>query len=137
MRVADDGGADNATLERSNRRRDILRHMLMRSILAVAMAAPAVAAMAGARPPTAPSGFASPPTNEQIRDRLRDICSSLLQDEDKLAAPIATRRCGCYADGVTKAMSAPELDEMRVTGKFAPSAQPKAKKFMASCKVKS
>jgi hypothetical protein len=92
-------------------------------------------AFAGGRPPGSPAGFDKPPTNAQIRDRLQDICTGLLKD-DKVAAATATRRCGCYANGVVKAMTDPEIDEMRTTGRFSSSAEPKAKRFMASCGVK-
>lgn len=105
-------------------------------LAAGAMALAGGAAFAGSRPPGAPSGFEKPPTNEQMRGRLREICSAMLQDEDKVAPALAGQRCGCYSSGVVKAMSPGELDEMRATGKFAPSAQPKAKQFMASCRVK-
>ena len=66
--------------------------------------------------------------------RLRDICTQLVIADGK-KADVAGRRCGCYSKGVLKAMTPGERDEMRVTGKFSPSAQPKAKKFMASCRV--
>ena len=91
-------------------------------------------AFAGGRPPGAPSGFDHPPTNDEIRVKLHDICTGLLSTDGK-PAQIAGRRCSCYAGGVVKAMTASELDELRATGKFSPSAQPKAKRFMASCRV--
>ena len=93
-------------------------------------------AMAGGRPPGTPAGFDQPPTNEQIRDRLQDICTGLLKDEDKVGADQARSRCGCYANGVVKAMTNAEIDEMRASGRFSPSAEPKAKRYMASCRVK-
>ena len=108
----------------------------LRSALTLALSLAVAPVLAGSRPPDAPSGFDKPPTNEQIRDKLLVICANLLREEDKLSADLSNNRCGCYARGVTKAMTAGEFDEMRVTGKFSPSAQPKAKKFMATCKVK-
>jgi hypothetical protein len=101
---------------------------------AVAFACLSTVALAGGRPPSAPSGFDHPPSDDEIRGRLRDICTSLVIADGK-KADVAGRRCGCYSKGVVKAMTAGERDEMRVTGKFAPSAQPKAKKFMASCRI--
>lgn len=113
-----------------------MRAVLVSLSLALSLTAAAPPAFAGSRPPEAPSGFDKPPTNEQIRDKLLVLCANLLRVEDKLSADVANGRCGCYAGGVVKAMTPGELDEMRVTGKFSPSAEPKAKKFMASCKVK-
>ena len=113
-----------------------MRSVLLSLTLALSLAALPVPVLAGSRPPDAPSGFDKPPSNEQIRDKLLVICANLLREEDKLSADVSNNRCGCYARGVTKAMTAGEFDEMRVTGKFSPSAQPKAKKFMATCKVK-
>jgi hypothetical protein len=92
-------------------------------------------ALAGGRPPGSPAGFDRPPTNAQIRDRLQDICTNLLQ-EDRVSTSAATQRCGCYANGVVKAMTDQEIDEMRTTGRFSASAEPKAKRFMTSCHVK-
>ena len=91
-------------------------------------------AFASGRPPGSASGFDHPPSNDEIRGKLHDICTGLLTGDGK-AAQIAGRRCSCYANGVVKAMTPGELDEMRATGKFSPSAQPKAKRFMASCRV--
>ena len=110
--------------------------MLRPVIFATAFIALSGMALAGGRPPGGPSGFDKPPSNEQIRDRLKDICTGLVQQEDKVSADAAGRRCGCYANGVVKAMSNPEIDEMRATGRFSASAEPKARKFMASCGVK-
>lgn len=110
-----------------------LRAFALAIAIVYSLFVPHAGALAAGR---SPGGFDKPPSNEQIRDKLRDICSALLQDEDKLSAPVANNRCGCYANGVVKAMSNGEIDEMRVTGKFSPSAQPKAKKFMLTCKVK-
>jgi hypothetical protein len=106
-------------------------------ILASCFASLSAVALAAGRPPGGPTGFDRPPTNEEIRGRLQEICTGLVQQQDKVSSDLATRRCGCYAGGVVKAMTAGELDEMRATGKFSPSAEPKAKRFMASCKVKS
>ena len=92
------------------------------------------AAFASGRPPGVPSGFNTPPTNEQIRGRLKEICTGLLTNDGK-SEDVASRRCGCYSERVVKSMTPAELDEMRTTGKFSPSAQPKAKKAMASCRV--
>jgi hypothetical protein len=92
-------------------------------------------AVAGGRPPGTPAGFERPPTNEQIRDRLQQICTGLLQQESVSTAQ-AQDRCGCYANGVVKAMTNEEIDEMRASGRFSPSAEPKAKRFMTSCRVK-
>lgn len=114
-----------------------MRPSMLSAVLAMTLVFQPYASFAGSRPPASPSGFAAPPTDDQIRDRLREICSALVEEEDKLSPAVAKSRCGCYANGVTKAMSPAELDEMRVTGKFAPGAQPKAKKFMATCKIKS
>lgn len=91
-------------------------------------------ALAGGRPPGVPSGFDRPPTDEQMRGRLREICTQLVVNDGK-KADVAGRRCGCYSRGVMKAMTPGERDEMRATGKFSPSAEPKAKSFMASCRV--
>jgi hypothetical protein len=102
---------------------------------ASAFLALASVAIAGGRPPGSPAGFEKPPTNEQIRDRLQQICSGLLQQES-VAAAQAQSRCGCYANGVVKAMTNEEVDEMRATGRFSTSAEPKAKRFMTSCHVK-
>jgi hypothetical protein len=113
-----------------------MRRFLTITTIAISLGLVSGAAIAGARPPSTPTGFSSAPTNDQIRDRLRDICNSLVQSEDKVSPAVSGRRCGCYASGVTKAMTVSEFDEMRVTGKFAPSAAPKAKKFMTSCRVK-
>ena len=101
---------------------------------AVAFACLSTVALAGGRPPGVPSGFDRPPTDDEMRGRLRDICTQLVIADGK-KADVAGRRCGCYSKGVVKAMTPGERDEMRVTGKFSPSAQPKAKKFMASCRV--
>ena len=91
-------------------------------------------AFAGSRPPGVPSGFDRPPSDEEIRGRLREICTQLVIADGK-KADVAGRRCGCYSRGVVKAMTAAERDEMRATGKFSPSAKPKAEKFMASCRI--
>ena len=104
------------------------------SLATVAFLCLSGAAFAAGRPPGVPSGFDRPPTNDEIRTRLRDICTSLLKEDGK-PDQISGRRCGCYSSGVVKAMTSGELDEMRVTGKFSTSAQPKAKRFMASCRV--
>ncbi len=101
---------------------------------AVAFTCLSSVAFAGARPPSAPSGFDHPPTDDEIRSRLREICTSLVVADGK-KADVAGRRCGCYSKGVMKALTQGERDEMRVTGKFSPSAQPKAKAFMATCRI--
>ena len=107
---------------------------------AVAFACLSTVALAGGRPPGVPSGFDRPPTDDEMRGRLRDICTQLVIADGK-KADLAGRRCRCWSArlatsaGVVKAMTPGERDEMRVTGKFSPSAQPKAKKFMASCRV--
>ena len=103
---------------------------------AVAFTCLSSVAFAGARPPGAPSGFDHPPTDDEIRSRLREICTSLVVADGK-KADVAGRRCGCYSKGVMKALTPGERDEMRVTGKFSPSAQPKAKAFMATCRINS
>jgi hypothetical protein len=100
------------------------------------MACLAGAALAGSRPPGSPTGFDHPPTNDEIRSRLNDICTSLVETQDQKSPAVAGRRCGCYSSGVVKAMTPSELDEMRATGKFSPSAQPKAEHYMRSCHVK-
>lgn len=92
-------------------------------------------AFAGGRPPGTPAGFDRPPTNAQIRDRLQEICTGLLRD-DHVSTNAANQRCGCYANGVVKAMTDQEIDEMRSTGRFSTSAEPKARRYMASCHVK-
>ena len=101
---------------------------------AVAFACLSSVALAGARPPAGPTGFDRPPSDDEMRGRLREICTSLVIADGK-KAEVAGRRCGCYSKGVMKAMTPAERDEMRATGKFSPSAQPKAKTFMASCRV--
>ena len=110
-----------------------MRAVILAAVVTVSALAATSSAFAGAR---SPGGFSAPPTNEQIRNKLYEICSSLLQEEDKLSVSVSNSRCLCYSNGVVKAMSNPEIDEMRVTGRFAPSAQPKARKFMTSCKIK-
>jgi hypothetical protein len=101
---------------------------------AVAFACLSSLAFAGGRPPGSPSGFDHPPTDDEIRGRLREICTSLVVADGK-KAEVAGRRCGCYSKGVMKAMTPGERDEMRATGKFSPSAKPKAEKLMASCRI--
>jgi len=101
---------------------------------AVAFACLSSVALAGGRPPGLPSGFDRPPTDDEIRGRLREICTQLVIADGK-KADVAGRRCGCYSKGVVKAMTPGERDEMRATGKFSPSAKPKAEKFMASCRI--
>jgi hypothetical protein len=103
-------------------------------LTAVAFVCLSSVALAGGRPPGVPSGFDRPPSDDEMRARLREICTQLVINDGK-KADVAGRRCGCYSKGVMKAMTQGERDEMRTTGKFSPSAQPKAKKFMASCRV--
>lgn len=105
-------------------------------LIASAIAGCAGLAFAGGRPPGSPSGFDHPPSNDEIRGKLRELCVGLVREQDKLPENIAGRRCGCYSSGVVKALTPGELDELRATGKFSPSAQPKAKRFMTSCRVK-
>jgi hypothetical protein len=106
------------------------------AVIAVSVIACAGVALASGRPPGSPSGFDHAPSNGEIRDKLRQLCVGLVKDQDKLPDNIAGRRCGCYANGVVKAMTYAEADEMRATGKFSPSAAPKAKRYMLSCRVK-
>ena len=106
------------------------------SVATIAFLAVSTMAFAGGRPPGVPSGFDAPPTNDQIRGRLKELCTGVLTNDGKREDQ-ASRRCGCYADGVVKAMTPAELDEMRTTGKFSPSAKPKAERFMQSCRVNS
>jgi len=105
-------------------------------VATIAFLAASTVAFAGGRPPGVPSGFDAPPTNDQIRGRLKELCVGLLTNDGK-REDLANRRCGCYSDGVVKAMTPAELDEMRTTGKFAQSARPKAVRFMQSCRVNS
>jgi len=106
------------------------------SVATIAFLAASTVAFAGGRPPGVPSGFDAPPTNDQIRGRLKELCVGVLTNDGK-REDLANRRCGCYSDGVVKAMTPAELDEMRTTGKFSPSAKPKAERFMQSCRVNS
>ena len=114
-----------------------MRHFLRAFAVGVCVLGFAGSALAGGRPPASPTGFDHPPSNDEIKSRLRDICVGLVESGDQLSESVAGRRCGCYSGGVVKAMSGSELDEMRATGQFSPTAAPKAKRYMASCHIKS
>lgn len=109
----------------------IVRSVIFASCLAMISGV----AMAGGRPPGSSTGFDHPPSNDEIRTRLKEICTGLVS-QDKVSMEQASHRCGCYSNGVVKAMTPGELDEMRATGKFSPAAEPKARKYMISCRVR-
>jgi hypothetical protein len=101
---------------------------LLAFILFVLLSSPSV--YAAGRSPDYPTGFDHPPSNDEIKTRLQDICVNVSADKAR-----AQRRCGCYVSGVMKKLTADELEALRTTGHFAESAQPKVRALMASCKV--
>jgi hypothetical protein len=75
-------------------------------------------------------------TPEQIRTRLLDVCVVRQAENAKGPDDGFAVRCGCYAGRVVKAMSDAELDHLRSTGSFNPSAQAKAQNSIQACKVR-
>jgi hypothetical protein len=75
-------------------------------------------------------------TSEQIRTRLLDVCVVRQAENSKGPDDGFAVRCGCYAGRVVKALSPMELDHLRSTGSFNPSAQAKAQSSIQACKVR-
>lgn len=98
-------------------------------------------AHAGARPPEAGArsgGVAVDTrnmTDDQLRRRMLDACVLLMTQKGEPLKSAAVTRCTCYSGQTMKTMSSGEIDELRATGGFSPSAKPKAQNALQTCKV--
>jgi hypothetical protein len=97
-------------------------------------------AFAGARPPSeagpgARSIDTRSMTDDQLRRRMLDACVTHMTQKPEPLKSAAVTRCGCYSGSVMKTMSSGEIDELRATGGFSPSARPKAQSALQACKV--
>ncbi|MDB5649828.1 MAG: hypothetical protein JWL62_1348 [Hyphomicrobiales bacterium] len=117
-----------------------MQPLLKGFFLATLLVSVAGGAMAGARPPSeAGRGGAALDTrgmtNDQLRRRVLDACVTLMTQKPEPLKSAAVDRCGCYSGRVMTSMSSGEIDELRATGGFSPSARPKAQTALQACRV--
>ncbi|HMO30303.1 hypothetical protein [Enterovirga sp.] len=111
-------------------------NVFVRSCLALALALPGGAALAGAS--STPFGYAPNPammreSPAQLEARIRRSCMSTQAQLQNVPESRVRRGCGCYASRVIRSLDANELMAYRTTGVFNDSARVKAFAALDGC----